>query len=108
MWKSVTPANLFTLWGQWESKHFLIDFGVNFLAVGTPGGSRAPLAEQVLSQTDFVTSLGVPGMPCGVLVAPLGELGPALSDLGRHVGAKSSEERVKKKILVHTVCPSRL
>ena len=46
-------------------------------------------------------------MPCGVLVAPLGELGLAWSDLGRHMGAKSSEERVKKTLLLHTVCPSR-
>ena len=34
-------------------QRFLVDFNVNFLPVGTLGASRAPLAEQVLSQTDF-------------------------------------------------------
>ena len=34
-------------------QRFLIDFGVNFLPVGTPGASRAPLGDQVVSQTDF-------------------------------------------------------
>jgi hypothetical protein len=32
---------------------FLVDFGVNFLPVGTPGASRAPLGDQVVAQTDF-------------------------------------------------------
>ena len=51
--EGITPANLFTLWGQWESNDFLIDFGVNFLPVGTPAASRAPLGDQVMSQSDF-------------------------------------------------------
>ena len=32
---------------------FLVDVGVNFLPVGTPGASRAPLADQVMSHSDF-------------------------------------------------------
>ena len=32
---------------------FLVDFSVNFLPVGTAGASRAPLADQVMSQSDF-------------------------------------------------------
>jgi len=55
-----------------EGQRFLIDFGVNFLPVGTPGGSRAPLGDQVVSQSDFVTvfqcpgdALSGPGGPCG-------------------------------------------
>ena len=39
--------------GAVESNDFLIHFGVNFLPVGTPGASRAPLGDQVLSQSDF-------------------------------------------------------
>ena len=34
-------------------QRFLLDFGVNFLPVGTPGASRAPLADQVVAQTHF-------------------------------------------------------
>ena len=34
-------------------QRFLVDFGVEFLPVGTPGASRAPLGEQVMSQCDF-------------------------------------------------------
>ena len=34
-------------------QRFLVDFGVNFLPVGTPAASRAPLGDQVLSQNDF-------------------------------------------------------
>ena len=41
-----------TLWVV-GNKDFLVDFGVNFLPVGTPGASRAPLGDQVVSQTDF-------------------------------------------------------
>ena len=39
LWKGVTPTNLFTLWGWWESNIVLIDFGVCLLLVGTPGFS---------------------------------------------------------------------
>ena len=42
-------------------QRFLLDFGVNFLPVGTPGASRAPLGDQVVSQTDFVTVFRCPG-----------------------------------------------
>ena len=35
LWKGVTPTNLFTLWGWWESNVVLIDFGVCLLLVGT-------------------------------------------------------------------------
>ena len=34
-------------------QRFLVDFSVNFLPVGTPGASRAPLGDQVMSQSDF-------------------------------------------------------
>ena len=44
-----------------EGQRFLIDFGVNFLPVGTPGGSRAPLGDQVVSQSDFQTVFRWPG-----------------------------------------------
>ena len=84
---------------------FLVDFGVNFLPVGTPGASRAPLGDQVVSQTDFVTVFRCPGDALWCLWETWGL---PWSDLGRLVGAKSSEERVKKKLLVHTACPSRL
>ena len=96
MGKGVTVANLFTLWGQWESNDFLIDFGVNFLPVGTPGASRAPLGDQVVSQTDFVTVSRCPGDAFRVLVAPLGELGPALERPWASRGRQ--KQRTKKKV----------
>ena len=34
-------------------QRFLVDFGDNFLPVGIPGASRAPLGDQVVSQSDF-------------------------------------------------------
>ena len=34
-------------------QRFLVDFSVKFLPAGTPEASRAPLADQVLSQSDF-------------------------------------------------------
>ena len=36
-----------------KQRFFLFDFGLNFLPVGTPGASRAPLGDQVVSQNDF-------------------------------------------------------
>ena len=39
--------------GSGGQHRFLVDFGVNFLPVGTPGASRAPLGDQVVAQTDF-------------------------------------------------------
>ena len=39
MWKGVTPTNLFTLWGWWESNNFVINFGACLLLVGTPAFS---------------------------------------------------------------------
>ena len=75
--------------------------------MGTPGASRAPLGDQVMSQNDFDRFLAVPGMPCGVLVDPLGDLGLALERPWTSRGTKSSEERIKKKHLVHSVGPSR-
>ena len=60
------------------NKDFLVDFGVNFLPVGTPGASRAPLGDLVVSQTYFQTVFRCPGDAFRVLVAPLGEPGPAL------------------------------
>ena len=33
--------------GVVENNDFLINFGVNFLPVGTPGTSRAPMGDQV-------------------------------------------------------------
>ena len=60
-----------TLWVVGKQR-FLLDFGVNFLPLGTPGASRAPLGDQVASQSDFVTvfrcpgdALSGPGGPCG-------------------------------------------
>ena len=47
--------------GVTGKKSFLADFGVNFLPVGTPGASRAPLGEQVVSQTNFVKVFRCPG-----------------------------------------------
>ena len=76
---------------------------------GTPGASRAALDDQVGSQVDFLMVFRCPGDalwgPGGAFGRPGSCLG---ATLGRHVGAKSSEERVKKKLLVQTVCPSRL
>ena len=57
---------------------FLIDFGVNFLPVGTPGASRAPLGDQVVSQNDFVTVFRCPGDALWGPGGPFGNLGPAL------------------------------
>ena len=42
------------------SNDFLVDFGVNFLPVGTPAASRAPLGDQVTSQSDFATAFRCP------------------------------------------------
>jgi hypothetical protein len=36
-----------------EGQRFLVDLGVNFLPVGTPGGARAPLGDQVVAQASF-------------------------------------------------------
>ena len=93
--------------GVVEKQRFLVDFDVNFLPVGTPGAGR-PWVTRWCPRLILCRFLGVPGMPCGVLVVSLGGRGLPWSDLGRHVGAKSSEKRVKKKLLVHTACPSRL
>ena len=42
-------------------QRFLVDFGVNFLPVGTPEASRAPLDDQVVAQSYFLTIFRCPG-----------------------------------------------
>ena len=59
-------------------QHFLVDFSVNFLPVGTPGASRAPLGDQVVSQSDFLTGFRCPGDALWGPGVPLRDLGPAL------------------------------
>ena len=53
-------------------QRFLIDFGVNFLPVGTPGGSRTPLGDQVVSQSVFLQFLCPFGKPVACLGVTLG------------------------------------
>ena len=60
-------------------KHsLLIDFGVNFLPVGTPGTSRAPLGDQVVSQSDFLTVFRCPGDALWNPGGPFGRPGACL------------------------------
>ena len=42
-------------------QRLLVDFSLNFLPVGTPGASRAPLGDQVMSQSDFQSVFRCPG-----------------------------------------------
>ena len=94
VWKGVTPANLFKLWGWWESDDFLVDFGVNFLPVGTPGASRAPLGDQVVSQNDFVTVFRCPG---DALWGPGGPFGRPWACLGATLGITWAPKVAKKE-----------
>ena len=59
-------------------QRFLVDFGVNFLPVGTPGASRAPWGDQVVSQNYFLTVFRCPGDALWDPGGPFGDLGPAL------------------------------
>jgi hypothetical protein len=56
-------------------QRFLLDVGVNFFPVGTPGASRAPLGDQVASQSDFVTVFTCPGDALSGLGGPCGRAG---------------------------------
>ena len=90
-----------------EGQRFLIDFGVNFLPVGTPGGSRAPLGDQVVAQAAFYTVFKWPGH---VLWSPGGPFGRAGACLGATLGvtwALKVAKKRKNKFLVRTMCPSR-
>ena len=78
--------------GWWESSDLLVDFGVNFLPVGTPGASRAPLGEQVVSQSDFVTVFRCPG---DGLWSPGGPFGRSWACLGATLGVTWAPKVVK-------------
>ena len=60
VWKDVTPATLFTFWGQWKSLFFVVLGSISLLG-GTPGASQAALDDQVRSQVDFLIAFGCPG-----------------------------------------------
>ena len=94
MWKGVTAANLFTLWGQWESNDFLIDFGVNFLPAGIPGASRAPLGDQVMSQSNFLLVFRCPG---DALWGPGGSFTRPGAYLGATLGVTWALKKAKKE-----------
>ena len=88
-------------------KQRFIEFGVNFLIGGTPGASRAPLADQVRSQVDLLMVFRCPG---DALWGPGGSFARPGACLGATLGvtsAQNSEER-EKELLLHTVCLSRL
>ena len=78
-------------------QHRFLDFGVNFLPVGTPAASLAPLAEQVLSLIDFVTVFKCPGdalwSPCGTFGRPWACLGATLGVTWSPKVAKTNEEK---------------
>ena len=76
-----------------EGQRFLIDFGVNFLPVGTPGGSRAPLGDQVVAQADFVTIFQCPG---DALWSPGGSFGRPWACLGATLGVTWAPKVAKK------------
>ena len=61
-------------------QRFLVDFGVNFLPVATPGASRAHLDDQVVCQTDIATVVKSPG---DALWGPGRSLGTPGACLGR-------------------------
>ena len=84
--------------GAVAKSSFLNDFWVDFLTGGTPGASRAALDDQVGSQFDFLmVFISVPGVSFGVLVVPLGTLGPALGRPWASLWRRSWQRRLKKK-----------
>ena len=93
VWKGVTPANFHSL-RVVEEQRFLIDFGVSFLPVGTPGSSRAPLGDQVASESDFVTVFRCPGE---ALWNPGGPFRGPWSCLGATLGVTWAPKVAKKK-----------
>ena len=88
-------------------QRFLVDFSVNFLPVGTPGASLAPLAEQVLFQTDFVTvfSLRCPG---DALWSPCGAFGRPWACLGATLGVTWAPKVAKKETRKSVWCTLRV
>ena len=73
---------------------FLVDFGVNFLPVGTPAASRAPLGDQVVSQSDFLTIFRCPG---DALWNPGGLFGRPGACLGATLGVTWAPKVAKKE-----------
>ena len=73
---------------------FLVDFVVNFLPLGTPGASRAPLGDQVASQSDFVTVFRCPG---DALSGPGGPCGRPWACLGATLGVTWAPKAAKKE-----------
>ena len=83
---------------------FLIDFGINFLPVGTPGASRAPFSDQVLFQTDFYWLFRCPG---DALWGPGGSFGRPGACLEATLGvtrAPKVTKKIKKKVFWCTQC----
>jgi hypothetical protein len=70
------------------------DFGVNFLPVGTPGAFRAPLGDQVVSQSDFETVFRCPG---DALWDPGGSFGRPGACLGTNLGVTWAPKVAKKE-----------
>ena len=78
-------------------QHFLIDFdefSFRWVPLEPPG---RPWVTRWYPRVNFRRFSGVPGMPCGVLVVSLGDLGPALerpwASRGRQEQRKKNEEK---------------
>ena len=79
-----------------EKLSFLNDFGVDFLTGGYPWSLPGGRGDQVGSQVDFLFVFEGPGVSFGILVVPLGTLGPVLGrpwpSLGRQTLAEESQK----------------
>ena len=75
-------------------QRFFVDFGVNFLPVGTPGASRAPLGDQVVSQSDFLMVFRCPG---DALWGPGGAFGRCGACLGATLGVTRAPKVGKRE-----------